>query len=103
VSKAWKAIGDYIILAKNDVKSKSGLILDAPYIVMSIGGFVPIDIECGVAVVLSGDAEPTYLEPSNPNSPCAVHYRNICATDGGDEPDYIEMHEEPLAIMEVEV
>lgn len=100
MSKAWKAIGDFIILAKDDVKSNSGLILDAPYTVMSVGGFVPIDIECGEVVVLSDDAELTHIEPSNPNSPCAVHYSKICATSFGDnKPEYVEMNNEPVALL----
>ncbi len=104
MSRTWKALGDFIILAKDEVKSNSGLILDSHYIVASVGGFVPVDIECGEVVVLSDDAELTHIEPSNPNSPCAVHYSKICATSlGDDEPDYIEMHEEPLSIMEVEI
>jgi len=84
MSKAWKAIGDFLILAKDEVKSNSGLILDAHYSVVGVGGFVPIEIECGDVVVLSDDAELTHIEPSNPNSPCAVHYRNICATSVGE-------------------
>ena len=105
MNKVWKAVGEFIILAKDEVKSNSGLILDAPLIVMSVGGFVPVDIECGESVVVTSDAELTLLEPSNPNSPCSVHYSKICATTVGDDitdfvEEYIEMHEEPLEMIE---
>tara|TARA_B100001175_G_C19482446_1_gene627902 strand:+ start:78 stop:362 length:285 start_codon:yes stop_codon:yes gene_type:complete len=79
VSKVWKAIGDFVILAKDDAKSNSGIILDTDYIIVGVGGFVPVDIECGDGVALIANAEPTLLEPSNPNSPIAVHYSNICS------------------------
>jgi hypothetical protein len=75
----WRAVGDFVLLTKDDGKSNSGLIIDAPHIITSIGEFVPTDLTEGVSVVLCDDAELTHIEPSNPNSPFVVHYTKICA------------------------
>lgn len=82
----WRAVGDFVLLTKDDGKSNSGLIIDAPYIVISIGEFVPTDLTEGISVVLCDDTVLTHIEPSNPNSPYVVHYKNICAAtfDGGE-------------------
>lgn len=89
----WKAIGEFVLLAKDDGKSKSGLIIDAPYTVTSIGADVPTGLTEGIVVALCDDTVLTHLDPSNPKSPYVVHHRNICAAslDGGDEVPIIHM------------
>ena len=81
---SWKAVGDFVLLQKDEGQNKLGLIIDAPYIVASLGEFVPTDLVEGDRVVLCDDAEPTHLEPSNPHSPCVVHYTKICAASSND-------------------
>lgn len=82
----WRAVGDFVVLSKDNGKSNSGLILDAPYVVTSVGESVPTDITEGVNVVLFDDEKMTVLDPSDSNSPHIVHYKNICAAtyDGGE-------------------
>lgn len=76
---SWKALGEFVILAKYDAQNEFGLIVEQPFEVQNVGSFVPIDIEMGNHVVLREDAFYTTLEPSNPTSPISVHYTDLVA------------------------
>ena len=93
--RSWKALGEYVLLAKFQAQSEFGLIIETPYEIQSVGGFVPIDLTIGDHVFLSKDANITLLESSNPTSPTSVHYSEICAfsIQQGQE-DYLYTEEE---------
>jgi len=79
VNRNWKALGEFVILAKYESHNEFGLIIEQPFEVQSVGGFVPIDLNMGDHVVLRSDSFTTLLEPSNPTSPISVHYTDLVA------------------------
>ena len=80
MNRSWKALGDFVLLTKHEHENDYGLIVDSPLRVISIGGFVPIDLVEGNIVSLNVSAsELSKVEPSNPTSPLVVHYNKISA------------------------
>lgn len=79
MNRCWKALGEYVLLAKYDAENEFGLILEQPFSIHSVGGFVPIDLTEGDHVVLHSEAVYTQIEPSNPTSPISVHYSDLVA------------------------
>jgi len=80
VNRSWMALGDFVLISTHEQENDYGLIVDAPLRVVSIGGFVPIDLVEGNIVSLNVSvSELSKVEPSNPTSPLVVHYNQISA------------------------
>ena len=80
MNRSWKALGDFVLLGKEEAVNDYGIIVDTPFKVISGGGFVPIDLYEGDIVSVNVSTEElTKLEPSNPTSPVAIHYNKIQA------------------------
>ena len=91
MDRSWKALGEFVLVTKHEEVSDYGLIVDAPYVVLSVGAFVPIDLY--QADIVSLNVNPTELnkvEPSNPASPLMAHYTVIGAVLSGEEVEMLE-------------
>ena len=92
MERSWKALGEFVLVTKHEEVSDYGLIVDAPYVVLSVGGFVPVELY--QADIVSLNVNPTELnkvEPSNPTSPLMAHYTAIGAVLSGEEVELLEV------------
>ena len=80
-----KASGEYVLLKMAESISTSGLITAKEYVVDSIGSLVPLEIGCGDTVLFNGDK----IEMGLDDGRVCVHYSNILAFDGDEQPYYI--------------
>ena len=67
MERSWKALGEFVLVAKHEEVSDYGLLVDAPYVVLSVGGFVPVELyEADIVSVNGTTTELNKVEPSNP-------------------------------------
>ena len=96
MSASWRAVGEFVLLKKENVKSELGLIIDVNYCVKSIGDTVPLRLNRNDTVVVADEGQITPLLPADRLNLFIVHYKDIVARDVAEEVSYVgnAMHDD---------
>jgi hypothetical protein len=96
MSASWRAVGEFVLLKKDNEVNEMGLIIDTHYCVKSIGDTVPLRLNRNDMVVVNDGATITPLTPSNRLNLFIVHYKDLVARDVAEELSYVggSMHDD---------
>jgi hypothetical protein len=96
MSASWRAVGEFVLLKKDNQENEMGLIIDTHYCVKSIGDTVPLRLNRNDMVVVNDGATITPLTPSNRLNLFIVHYKDLVARDVAEELSYVgdAMHDD---------
>jgi len=96
MSASWRAVGEFVLLKKDNQENEMGIIIDTHYCVKSIGDTVPLRLNRNDMVVVNDGATITPLTPSNRLNLFIVHYKDLVAKDAAEELSHVgdAMHDD---------